>query len=140
MSGSAGNDSFDVSAHRVTTSHKVVPRDQQAQIRELYVLRYDRIIEIDPLGDVQFEGPHVFCRYSENGPYAKGPFPAAWFMYPGSRFQELDPTKQTKLFVPGLIKVKYGDFNKLGPAQFATTPRETVTREPGSSPASPPEQ
>lgn len=93
-----------------------VPAAERANIREVYVLPYDAIIEVDPIGDPLFEGTHLFCRYGAKGPYDDGPFYAALSNGP---LVQLDADKRTRLFVPGLISVPYGDVRGMPYEQFS---------------------
>lgn len=72
--------------------YAAVPESERQHVRELWLIPYGQILEVDPVGDPAYEGPHLYCRFlGQGGPYAAGPF------YIGA-VQTLDPDKRTRLF------------------------------------------
>ena len=50
--------------------HERVPEGESAHIRELWLVPFAHIVEVDPIGDAVYEGPHVYCRFDgSEGPY-----------------------------------------------------------------------
>jgi hypothetical protein len=61
----------DMERHRrVSDSYSQVPERERRSVLEVSVLPYDHIVEVDPIGDALYAGPHLFCRFDEEkGPY-----------------------------------------------------------------------
>jgi hypothetical protein len=55
---------------RLRVLHERVPEEERAHIRELWLVPFAHIVEVDPIGDWLYEGPHVYCRFDgTEGPY-----------------------------------------------------------------------
>jgi hypothetical protein len=52
--------------------HQRVPESERATIRELWLLPFAHILEVDAIGDAAYEGPHLYCRFDgDEGPYVE---------------------------------------------------------------------
>ncbi|MHB1134326.1 MAG: hypothetical protein ACYC4L_18300 [Chloroflexota bacterium] len=58
-----------------STFYESVPENERVYVRELWLLPYTSIFEIDPLGEAVADVPHLYCRFvGDVGPYGKGPY------------------------------------------------------------------
>jgi len=79
--------------------YEKVPETQQRSIREVRLLPFDNIAEVDPVGDPLCPEPHLYCRFDgDDGPYVGKPR----FVAPGKQYydhdQYLDDDKRKPLF------------------------------------------
>ncbi len=71
-----------------------VPLAEQQQIDELWQLPFDHILEVDPIGDPLYDGPHLYCRFDgDEGPYVNSPI----YMLRGSK-DVLDAASRRPLY------------------------------------------
>ena len=59
-----------------------IPEDNRARAYVLRAIHYDQILEIDELGDVYHEGPHLLVEYRSGDPFE----PGAWCILESSEF------------------------------------------------------
>ncbi len=60
-------------ARRSELRERIPPAEQQ-QVHELWRLPYRHILEVDPIGDPRYDGPHLYCRFDgQDGPYVNSP-------------------------------------------------------------------
>jgi hypothetical protein len=62
---------------------EAIPRHERVRVFGVARLPFDRVLEIDALGDPTDKAPHVFCEFAG----AQGPYTSAWYL--GKRMGEL---------------------------------------------------
>lgn len=79
-----------------------VPEGERVDVRILRFLPFTSILEVDPLGDILYQGAHLYCRYDGS----RGPFPkdGSAFVVRGrrntyGRWENVDPASHKPLFV-----------------------------------------
>jgi len=83
---------------RLRVLHEQVPEGERAHIRELWLVPFAHIVEVDPIGDAVYEGPHLYCRFDgSEGPYVDRVLflTAGW--WPGEE-RTLEPKERKPLF------------------------------------------
>ena len=91
--------SWEGRSHAREEHKEQVPEEEQATVRELQLLPYNHILEVDPNGDSLYPMPHIFCRFDgQDGPYVGQAF-AAQLMRRIGGHQPLDSTARRPLFV-----------------------------------------
>jgi hypothetical protein len=72
--------------------YETLPEGESADINLGRYLPFSSVLEIDPIGDIYFQGAHLYCRYgSEEGPFEKDRYV---FIY---RRSHRDPWKRLEL-------------------------------------------
>lgn len=83
---------------RLRYLHGRVPERERTHIRELWLVPFAHVVEVDPIGDAVYEGPHVYCRFDgSEGPYVDKVMFLAPGRWPGEE-RILEPKERKALF------------------------------------------
>jgi hypothetical protein len=75
---------------------KKVPENEKKYVQEMWLIPFEFILEIDPIGNILVDEPHIYCRFDgDEGPYAG---PARYSISSGYSNTRLEIEKRKPLF------------------------------------------
>jgi Restriction endonuclease len=86
-----------------------VPKEERVDIILARFLPFSSILEVDPIGDIAYEGVHLYCRYGgSDGPFEKDAFMFIYRRNGHDRYKRIEPDEHKPLFATLQKKRKKG--------------------------------
>lgn len=86
---------------------ETVPQNEQVRIEKIHMLPFTNIVEVDPLGDLFYVEPHLYCQFGVTGPYLEEVKFLRTHAYDNDTL--LDPNQRSKLFRDDFLELSLTD-------------------------------